>query len=114
RHDASCSQIPKPRDDASWQLIAVLPRHLPQLGVRMSLYVYDETRSAQGHCCNQRPAGVEQPYDRLDECAREALHLADFIDEVDAALVESQRWLCDALERLEVDAVAADAMGRAR
>src|SRR5438128_9150532 len=66
----------------SGQLIARRARHVPHLNVAPALHLVDEPASALRDGGDKRPSRIEELPRGVDERGREALHLADFVNEI--------------------------------
>jgi hypothetical protein len=96
---------------------ALLPfrsRDLPQLASGMAFHFGDKPRATLGHGRDHGAGRVEQLRDCVGERARQALHLADLVDQVHGLLVERERRDGDGVQGIQIDALAADPVRRAQ
>src|SRR5215470_3368151 len=102
--------VPKPGEDAGGDGVAIVAGKSPERHVRSALGLGDEAPTALADGGHDGPAAVEQLAHGGDEPRRQALHLADLVDEIDVeALVYGKRGPRRDLEHAHIDAVLAHA-----
>src|SRR5215470_2436602 len=102
--------IPEPGEDAGGDGVAIVAGESPERHVRTSLDFGDEAPAALADGGHDGPAGVEQRAHGGHEPRRQALHLADFVDEIDVDLsVHGERGPRRGLEHGRIDAILAHA-----
>src|SRR5215831_14344594 len=100
--------VPKPGEDAGGDGVAIVAGESPERHVRPSLDFVDEAPTALADGSHDGPAAVEQRAHGGHEPRRQALHLADLVDEIDVdASVHGERGPRRGLEHARIDAILA-------
>src|SRR5262249_23196596 len=106
--------VPEPGEDAGGDSVAVVAGEPPERHVWAPLDLGDEAPAPLADGGHDGPAGVEQRAHGGHEPRRQALHLADLVDEIDVdASVHGERGPRRDLEHARIDAVLAHACAAA-
>src|SRR5215470_11697005 len=104
--------VPEPRKDAGRDGVAIVAGEPPERHVRAALDFGDEAHATLADGGHDGPAAVEQLAHGGDEPRRQALHLADLVDEIDVdAWAHGKRGPRRGLEHPRIDAVLARSRG---
>src|SRR5215831_11812089 len=98
----------EPGEDTGGDGVAIVAGESPERHVRPSLDCVDEAPTALADGSHDGPAAVEQRAHGGHEPRRQALHLADLVDEIDVdASVHGERGPRRGLEHARIDAILA-------
>ena len=86
-----------PEEDPARHFVSIPSRDLPEINTRAALDPSGKPTRVAMYGRHERMASIQQLLQRRDEAAREALHLSDFVDQIEIGCILSLQHFADHL-----------------